>query len=175
MGRGHGHVQASPQETGGKTNRSRLSPRWVLYHGLFLPTTMLQLPAWSYPPPPLLGVGGLLSRGYISGGGVGRKGEALEQSGSPVASAPQRGERRKDEGSTELGLKYSRSYTIEDKSNTLWGSGVWRKQGQIPPPRRGRATPGWGGRGEGEGRDWKEKKNLGRGGAQGLSHPDPDS
>ena len=41
----------------------------------------------------LLSWGGLLSRGYIAGGGVGRKGEALEQSGSRVASAPQRGEK----------------------------------------------------------------------------------
>lgn len=53
---------------------------------------------------------------WISRGGLGKKRRAQAQSDSPEASAPsQRGERRKEEGSTELEFKYSRSYTIEDK------------------------------------------------------------
>lgn len=90
-------LRPPPKEADGKTDSSKLSPRWFLYTW-FIPSdphvatpASFTLPAWSHPPPPLLG--GLLSRGYVSRGGVGRKGGALAQSGSPVASAPQRGER----------------------------------------------------------------------------------
>lgn len=73
--------------------------------------------------PPLLGLD--LWRG---GGEEG----ALAQGGSPVPSAPTL-QGRKEEGSTELGFEYSRSYKIEDKSSTLWGRGAGRNQNQIPP------------------------------------------
>lgn len=85
-------------------------------------------------------------------------------------SPPERGERRKEEGSTELGFKYSRSYRIEDKSNTLWGRGTGRNQGQIPPPTGAQHSQNPGGEGQG----WREK-NLGEGGAQGWSHLDLDA
>lgn len=66
-------------------------------HGLFLLTPTLQHPPHSPSQHGathrLLSWGHLLSRGYVSRGGVGRKGGALAQSGSLVASAPQRGER----------------------------------------------------------------------------------
>lgn len=83
-------------------------------------------------------------------------------------SPPERGERKK-EGSTELGFKYSRNYTIKDKSNTLWGWGAGRNQSQIPPLPAGAWQPQDPG---GEGQGLREKENKGEGGAQGWSHPD---
>lgn len=97
VGRSHGHTQVSPQEADRKTNSSKLSPRWLYIHGLFLLTPMLQhqphSPSQHGATHRPFSWGDLLSRGTVSRGGVGRKGGALAQSGSPVASAPQRGER----------------------------------------------------------------------------------
>lgn len=74
-------------------------------------------------------------------------------------SLSKRGEKRKEEGSTELGFKYSTSYKIEDKSRTLWGrEGAGRNRGQIPPPPGGDGNP----RAQrGKGQDWGKNKDQG--------------
>lgn len=141
-------------------------------HGLFLLTPMLQ----HQPHSPsqhgaTSSLGGPPLTGLCLQRWGGEKRGSLSTKWLPCGlSPPERGERRKEEGSTELGFKYSRSYIIEDKSNTLWGRGTGRNQGQIPPPSRGTAPP----ESRGEGRDWREK-NLGAGGAQGWSHLDLDA
>lgn len=100
---GHGHAQTILPWADGKTNRSRLSPEYLLYTW-FIPSdphvatpASVALPAWSCTPtnslkgPPLLGLD-LWRWGGEEG--------ALAQGGSPVPSAPTL-QGRKEEGSTE--------------------------------------------------------------------------
>lgn len=145
MGRGHGHTQVSPQEADRKTNSSKLSPRWFLYTW-FIPSdphvatpASLALPAWSYPPPPLLGAPPLTGLCLQRWGGE-KRGSLSTEWLSCGLSPPERGERRKEEGSTELGFKYSRSYGIEDKI-TRSGEGGQGGAKVRSRPQQGHSTP----------------------------------
>lgn len=175
MGRGQGHSQVSPQEADRKTNSSKLSPRWFLYTW-FIPSdphvatpASLALPAWSYPPPPLLGAPPLTGLCLQKWGG--EKRGSLSTEWLPCGlSPPERGERRKEEGSTELGFKYSRSYGTEDKITRSGEGGQGGTKARSRPPAGAQHPQDPGGEGQG----WREK-NLGEGGAQGWSHLDLDA
>lgn len=144
----NGRYQAIPSRSGEKTNRSRLSPRRILYTWFIPPNPH----AATQPQQPSQGGAArhLLWWDWISRGVVGKRGGALAQGSFSVTLPPaERGERR-EEGVTELGFKYSRSYMIEDKSSTLQGKGSQRNQSQIPPTSGGVKSLGPRGAGWGE-------------------------